>query len=300
MATAQIRSIINNQVDRVIIMAQQKVEEEKQKAIQRIKDEIPTREDIIAMLTSYACEPKAQEIMKGVYEKTDNLLGKLETMSTNAEQTVSKIKAEIDKVSGEVLPYIATVFDIMNGVMLVAKELVRASPAALAASSGPSANGLVIKKTGDGMTMAKVKVKEYSATIAAIKKYTEIVLMVCLEIIGLVASMLLLITRLKTMIVYVRDMLLFYYLKYLSLCENPEIQDSNLANGNTWNTGDGGAGGIDPDGDLNSSEVQERLLQIYQDLIASLEAQGKQEIKEYVKLISSGYLIRFERKIVPL
>ena len=124
--------------------------------------------------------------------------------------------------------------------------------------------------------------------------------MVCLEIIGLVASMLLLITRLKTMIVYVRDMLLFYYLKYLSLCENPEIQDSNLANGNTWNTGDGGAGGIDPDGDLNSSEVQERLLQIYQDLIASLEAQGKQEIKEYVKLISSGYLIRFERKIVPL
>ena len=201
----------------------ERVEEEKQKAIQRIKDEIPTREDIIAMLTSYACEPKAQEIMKGVYEKTDNLLGKLETMSTNAEQTVSKIKAEIDKVSGEVLPYIATVFDIMNGVMLVAKELVRASPAALAASSGPSANGLVIKKTGDGMTMAKVKVKEYSATIAAIKKYTEIVLMVCLEIIGLVASMLLLITRLKTMIVYVRDMLLFYYLKYLSLSNSSII-----------------------------------------------------------------------------
>ena len=275
MAIQQIRNLINNQIETQILKAKAQVKTEAKKEILKLKEKLPTIEDLKAMFLSKACSEAAMKKIEFLYNKLDGILEKLQNISDKIRNKIEDIKNKLKKILEDILPKIEKILGILALAVIVAKVIVRDA------------------------------IKAFTKKIGKITK-------VVTTIIKTIITVLAVITALGDEIAKARDFLLFLYLMYKSQCE-VNLPGGGLTSGtctipeHTTQESCEAAGGIfnNPnqtvlDGNTNLLAIQTQITLLYEDLIEELQLEGKQEVIETITNVMNQYNWRIERKIIPI
>ena len=217
MASTQIRNIINNKIDKVIAQAKSEVKKEGRKETTKIKENLPTPEDLKSKILTPACTSKAQDTIGKIFNNNKKLLDKFKNIIEKAREKMSSLQNKLENIS-TFIDTIKTILTALAGILLALEIVVRVAPAGLAASSGPVANGLVIDRLGKAIDYGKAKIKEYGsltqAILAALPKYLE----KALKVLALVGAAILALNLIITLINKLSAFLEFIYAKYIESC----------------------------------------------------------------------------------
>ena len=312
MAIQSIRNIINNQVEGPILKAKSQVKTEAKKEILKLKEKIPTIEDLKAQFISAACSEAAKKKIEFLYNKIDGLLGKLQNISDKVRNKIEEIKNKLQKILEDILPKIAKILGILAIAIIAAKIIIKIMPAAQAANAGPTTSGLLATKLAAFVEGAKKKIKAFGNAIKAFTKKIEKVTKVVKTIIKTILTVLGIIILLGDQIAKARDFLLFLYLMYKSQCE-VNLPGGGLTSGtctipeHTTQESCESAGGIfnNPnqqvlDGNTDLIHIQTQITLLYEDLIEQLELEGNKEVIETITNTMTQYNWRIERKTIPI
>ena len=309
MAIQQIRNIINNQVEGQILKAKAQVKTEAKKQILKLKEKLPTIEDLKAQFLSMACSEAAKKKVDFLFNKLDGLLEKLQNISDKVRDKIAEIKKKLQKILEDILPKIAKVLGILALAVISAKIIVKVTPAAQAANAGPTTSGLLATKLQSAIDWAKKKITAFGNAIKAFKKKIDKIIKVVKGIITTVFLVLGIIVSLGEMIAKARDFLLFLYLIYKSQCESSADLTSGTCSIPEHTTQEAceDAGGTfnNPnqqvlDGNMDLLSIQAQITALYEDLISQLELEGKREVIETLTNTLKNQIWRIERKIVPI
>ena len=167
MATRKIRNLINNSIDKPISNSKISVKNESKKQIAKIKEQLPNPDDLKSKVISKGCTLNTQSKVQRLYSKNKKHLEKLLNRVEKSKSKLSKIQAKLIEIQ-VTIGIITTILEALADILIGLEIIVRVSPAGLAASSGPAANGLVIKSLSDAIDYAKAKIKEYGGLVQAI------------------------------------------------------------------------------------------------------------------------------------
>jgi len=315
MAIQQIRNLINNQVEGPILKVKSQIKVESNKQILKIKEQIPTKEDLKQQFLTAACSEPIKKKIDNIYNKIDSLLGKLEKFSSNIRSKIEEMKNKLLKILEDILPKIALILGILALAVTVAKAIAKAIPAAEAANTAaPPGSPTLATRLRSTYDKAKTKIKAYGDAIKAFNKKIEKVTKVVTTIISTIFSVLTIIVLVGDKISLMRAFLLFLYLKFKSNCEiNDPSGGGGLQSGTCSVPGHTSqnacieAGGIwnNPnqeilDGNMDLLSVQNQITLLYEELIKELELDGKTEIVETITNVVNQYNWKVERKTIPI
>ena len=312
MAVQQIRNLINNQVESPILKAKSQIKTEAKKEVLKLKEKLPTIEDLKSQFLTMACSEAAKKKIEWLYNKIDGLLEKLENISDKIRKKIEEIKNKLQKILEGILPKITQILGILAIAVIAAKIIVKVTPAAQAANSGPTTSGYLATKLADIVKWAKDKIRLFDNAIKAFRKKIEKITKIVKTIITTVFSVLGIITLLGGEIGKARDFLLFLYLRYKSICElssppNALTSVTCTISGYTTKESCEAAGGIfnNPneqilEGNTALIDIQTQITLLYYDLIKQLELEGKKEIIEIITNNVTNYDIKHERKIITI
>ena len=229
MSSTAIRNLINNNIDKVIVRAKSEVKKESRKQVTKLKEKIPTPEELKQKFVTTACSEKAQAKVEKLFEKNKNLLDKLLNKLNQSKEKLSELDSKLNKIRG-VIDKIKDILAIIAGILIALEIIVRVAPAGLAASSGPAASGIIIDRLGKAIDYGKAKIKEYGsltqALLANLPKYLE----KALAVIALIATAIIALNTLIALINKLKTFLEFIYGKYIENCTI--ANQSPIDNGN--------------------------------------------------------------------
>ena len=229
MSSTAIRNLINNNIDKVIVRAKSEVKKESRKQVTKLKEKIPTPEELKQKFVTTACSEKAQAKVEKLFEKNKNLLDKLLNKLNQSKEKLSELDSKLNKIRG-VIDKIKDILVIIAGILIALEIIVRVAPAGLAASSGPAASGIIIDRLGKAIDYGKAKIKEYGsltqALLANLPKYLE----KALAVIALIATAIIALNTLIALINKLKTFLEFIYGKYIENCTI--ANQSPIDNGN--------------------------------------------------------------------
>ena len=178
MSTQVIRNLLNNQVDSVIAKAKIKAREEGKKQLNKLKNQIPTPQEITEKLKTDIDEASCSEKGKEKFQqKHDDIQAKLDNIKGALDAGISKLTAleeGLNKIVGPagVLDKIKKMPEILNPIVSSLNVVVQVAsalivgvgfiPPPFTAPSGP----LILAKDASGI--AKGVVSEFSFLIEAI------------------------------------------------------------------------------------------------------------------------------------
>ena len=312
MAVQAIRNIINSQIEGQILKAKAQVKTEAKKEILKLKEKLPTIEDLKAQFLSMACSEAAKKKIEFLYNKLDGLLEKLQNISDKIRNKIEEIKNKLQKIIENILPNIEKILGILALAVIAAKIIIKVTPAAQIANSGPTTSGYLATKLQSLVDKAKKKIKAFGDAIKAFTKKIGKITKVVTTIIKTIITVLAVITALGDEIAKARDFLLFLYLMYKSQCE-VNLPGGGLTSGtctipeHTTQESCESAGGIfnNPnqqvlDGNTDLIHIQTQITLLYEDLIEQLELEGNKEVIETITNTMTQYNWRIERKTIPI
>jgi hypothetical protein len=264
MATQQIRNLINNSIDKPISNAKLEVKKEGKKQVAKIKEQLPSPEELKSKVLSSACTPNMQNKVAKLFEKHKKLLGRLDKKLTKSREKLQGISEKLTKVQTTVT-LISGILSAIAEILIGLEVIVRVSPAGLAASSGPAANGLVIKSLSDAIDYAKAKIKEYGGLTQTILLMLPKYLAKAAAILGVINLYLMALDKLYLLVQKLIAYLEFIYLKYIQKC--------TVADQTPIST----EGEINEDlliGAENVSELADQMTSFYNDLLDTLSQRG--------------------------
>ncbi len=315
MATAQIRNLINTQIDKQIYKAKKDLRNQGTKQIQKVKERLPSKEELKEKLISNSCNPKSQDKMTKLYDKLIKLINNLLKIPEKGLKVVRNIDKKLKKIRDKIIPKIQKILDFLNSKVIPALlVVVIAAEIALAASSGPAANGRIIDKMGEKKRLILGKIKEYAklaATMIAalnpiifmIDKLFNIMEVVIATIQGIIA----LIKKLKTFIIF----LFRNYIKKCNIADQSPISTDENGIGT-------GIGTVNPNlldeqiqiaidkaatGTLtatDSKDINDKMTILYNDLLEDLKEDGQTKIIERLTQTENDLRTSYEVKIVPI
>jgi len=313
MAVQQIRNLVNNQVENPILKAKSQVKTEAKKEITKLKEKIPTIEDLKSQFLVAACSEPIKKKIDWLYDKVDRLLETLENISDKVRKKLEDMKNKLLKILEDILPKILDILVVLGIAVLAAKIITKITPAAQAGNSvAPPGSPTLATKLQSALDWAKRKIKYFNEAIKAFKKKIQKVTKVINTIIKTVFSVVGIIVLLGDQIKQARAFLLFLYLMFKSQCEinlpGGGLQSGTCSVGNhTTQAACEAAGGIwnNPNqqvlnGNTNLLFVQAQITNLYENLIKELELEGKTEIVETITNTVTNYDWKHERKIIPI
>ena len=110
MASTIIRNLLNNNIDKVIVRAKSEVKKESRKQVTKLKEKIPTPEELKQKFVTTACSEKAQAKVEKLFEKNKNLLDKLLNKLNQSKEKLSELDSKLNKIRG----VIDKIKDILN------------------------------------------------------------------------------------------------------------------------------------------------------------------------------------------
>ena len=260
MSSTAIRNLINNSIDKPIFKAKVDVQKEGRKKITKLKEQIPTTEDLKNKFTTNACSLKSQEKIFNLYKKTDNSLKKLLRRLESSKEKLTGNENQLNKIN-QVIETIAIILAVIAGIIIALEIIVRAAPAGLAASTGPAANGTIINALGNAIDYGKAKIEEYgsltNAITANLPKYLEKALKILAIIGAAILALNALISLIEKLMLYIQ----FLYAKYVENCTI--ANQSPINNDGTLN-----------EDLLNDNNVIDELAIFYNDLLIGLSEGG--------------------------
>ena len=307
MATAVIRNLINSQIDKQLYKVKGELRNQGTKQIQKVKEKLPNKEELKEKLISNSCERKAQDKMTKIYDKLIKLIDNLLKIPTKGLEKLKNIDKKLKKIRDVIIPKIQAVLDFLNKVVVPALLIVViAAEIALAASSGPIANGKVIDAMSEKKKLILGKVKEYAklgiTIIAALNPITFMIekLFSIMEIaIIAVKSLIALIKKLK-------DFIIFLFRNYIKKCNvanqtpisNDGSVNADLLEAQIQAAIDKAATGTLSNND--SKNISDKMSILYNDLLEDLKENGKTKIIERLIRTKDDIKTSYEVITVPL
>jgi hypothetical protein len=319
MSTQVIRNLLNSQVDAVLSKAKQKVREEGKKQLRKLKQQIPTPQELTDKLkTDINQDSCSTEGQMKFNEKLDETQAKIDTLKTAIDQGISTLETTnetLNKVVGpdgvlekiKVMPQVLNpVVTSLNIVSQAASTLITAVGFIPPPSTFPAGPQIIAK---DAAKVASGTVSELSSLMNAIPNMINTYASKANSILGLIDS------ALKNLL-FLKDKLdkLIAYLQYqklkfgedcntllnsgnsgLGVCSCPEYttQPECEAAGCIWTQNGGNGIGATIDGnnipninDLTLNQLIDHLQNLYGNILEELQSQGDTKAIEKIYIIN--------------
>lgn len=294
MSTQVIRNLLNNQVDSVIIKAKNKVKEEGKKQLNKLKQQIPTPQEIQDNLSTDintdSCSPEGQQKFK---DKHDNTLSKIDSIKKALDRginTLENLKESLDKILGSagVLSKIEEFPQVLNPTVSTLEVIVQAASAIITGvgfipppSTFPAGPQIIAK---DAAKVASGTISEFSQLINSIPDMINIYKSKANSVLGMIDSSLknlyILKDKLDKLIAYSK----FIELKFAEDCED-------LLDGGNSGVGNGLGGFVDGNqinniNDLTLEQLIAATQEVYGNILDNLIAQGDSKAVERIYIIN--------------
>jgi hypothetical protein len=306
MATSQIRNLINTQIDKQLYKAKGDLRNQGTKQIQKVKERLPDKEELKEKLISNACNKKAQDKMTKIYEKLIKLLDNLIKLPEKGLKKVQDIDKKLKKIRDKIIPKIEKVLDFLKDKVIPALLIVViAAEIALAASSGPAANGKVIDVMGEKKRLILGKIKEYAKLTATIIAALPAVLKMVEKLFSIMEVVIKVIQGIIALIKKLKDFIIFLFRNFIKECnvanqtpiENGEV-NPNLLDEQLQAAIDKAARGTLTATD--SKNISDKMSLMYNDLLEDLKEEGQTKIIERLIQTEKDLRTSYEVKTVPI
>ena len=183
MSSQAIRNIINNNIRRVITEVKKKALQEGYKKIIELKEKLLTPEEITKILTADinkdSCSLDGKEKFEEKVKNLSEILTDIDTLAQSGHKILQDLEDKIGTISTKVeLPEpgpvekIKTITDAIKKLTDILQYVIMAAPAVLSSQTSVAGagaiSGTVIVNTSNGVTLAKVKILEYSNLFSAL------------------------------------------------------------------------------------------------------------------------------------
>tara|TARA_R110002167_G_scaffold1065_3_gene4634 strand:+ start:288 stop:1214 length:927 start_codon:yes stop_codon:yes gene_type:complete len=307
MATAVIRNLINSQIDKQLYKVKGELRNQGTKQIQKVKEKLPNKEELKEKLISNSCERKAQDKMTKIYDKLIKLIDNLLKIPTKGLEKLKNIDKKLKKIRDVIIPKIQAVLDFLNKVVVPALLIVViAAEVALAASSGPVANGKVIDAMSEKKKLILGKVKEYAKLgITIIAALNPIIFMIE-KLFSIMEVAIMAVKTLIAIIKKLKDFIIFLFRNYIKKCNvanqtpisNDGSVNADLLEAQIQAAIDKAATGTLSNND--SKNISDKMSILYNDLLEDLKENGKTKIIERLIRTKDDIKTSYEVITVPL
>jgi len=307
MATAVIRNLINTQIDKQLYKAKKDLRNQGTKQVQKVKEKLPGKEELKEKLISNSCNKKAQDKMTRIYEKLVKLLDNLIKIPEKGLKKIKNIDKKLKKIRDKIIPKIEKILDFLDKFVVPALLIVViAAEIALAASSGPAANGKFIIFMGEKRKLILGKIKEYSklaltiiASLPSIVKAIEKLFSIMEVVIKAIQGIIALIKKLKDFVVF----LFRNYIKKCNVADQTPIDNDGNINPNLLDEQIQAAIDKAASGTLvatDTTNIKDKMTLMYNDLLEDLKEEGKTKIIERLIQTENDLQTSYEVKTVPI
>ena len=304
MATAQIRNLINSQIDKQLYKAKQDLRNEGTKQIQKVKEKLPNKEEVKGEFISEACSLKAQDKMTKKYEKLIKLLDNLIKLPEKGLKKLRKIDKKLKKIRDKIIPKIQALLDFLSKVVVPALLIiVIAAEIALAFSSGPAANGKVIDLMGEKKRLILGKIKEFAKLTLTIIASLPPILLVIEKLFSSMEIVIKAVQGIISLIQKLKDFIIFLYRNYIKKCnisnqtpvENGEVNPDLLDEQIQVSIDKAASGTLTA---TDTTNIKDKMTLMYNDLLEDLKDQGKTKIIE--RLIQTENDLRTSYRVITV
>jgi predicted PurR-regulated permease PerM len=293
MATRQIRNLINR-MDKEIFSIENKLDEEKQKRVSKIKENVPNKEEIKQKFTTTACSPIAQKRIEQIYNKLHNKIGKLENIGESGKEKLNNLLSKINKIKDKILPKIESVLEFLKTyvvpiliVAIILAEVILNLPARYT-------TGRAIKFLISKIDKAKTKIKEYLGLAKTILKYIPKYVAKALLIIGAIGAIIAILSGILAFMKKMKAFLEYLYLKYVKKCtisnQTPIDSDGNI-NEDTL---------VDNITDNDMPGIIDTMTTLYNDLLEDLKDNNQTQVIERLTNTKFGFRTSYEVKTISI
>ena len=305
MASAVIRNLINSQIDKQLYKVKGELRNQGTKQIQKVKEKLPNKEELKEKLTSNACERKAQDKMTKIYDKLIKLIDNLLKIPTKGLEKLKNIDKKLKKIRDVIIPKIQAVLDFLNKIVIPALLIVViAAEIALAASSGPVANGKVIDAMSEKKKLILGKIKEYAKLGITIIAALNPIMFMIEKLFSIMEIAIMAVKSLIAMIKKLKDFIIFLFRNYIKKCNvadqtpisNDGSVNANLLEAQIQASIDKAATGTLSNND--SKNISDKMAILYNDLLEDLKENGKTKIIE--RLIRTQDDINTSYKVITV
>ena len=259
--------------EEVRIRVEQEIEEIKQK----ILEQLPTKEELIELLTSFACSPEAQKAMKALYDSIKDIIAFAKDLAGPVLEGLNYLVEKGEQIKegirelGENLLKFTTIIAIIAAVIVLLRGILftlALIPPPFTIPYGilaPIDN--LAKKIGNIVDVfVSILIDSIPETLAA---FGNLIVKITAQVTGFVATVLGLIATIEA----IERALEALYLKYLQICNTVPTgtDDQGLLNG----------------GDDVANYSNAEIDKYYDDTLASLRASGNDEVIE--KIYSANF-----------
>lgn len=231
-----IRSIISNDVDGSLYEVKEDLKKQaKSYAIQRVKEELPTEQEIIDKILEKSCDIQVMNIVKETKINLESVLNKAKNTLEISIKKLEKLKKKTDKVL-ESLTNISVLLVIFQTLITALEILIAAAKISLLAFTGIFASGAATARISKEINKAEGVILKYSGAIKTYSNYALRVVNVIISIFNFIPIILDIFMQLKSLVERFLTLLVFYFEKYIIKCVPGGI-------------------GTDNEGNLNQSEI---------------------------------------------
>ena len=313
MSTQVIRNLLNSQVDSVLSKAKQKVREEGKKQLTKLKQQIPTPQELTDKLKTDinedSCSPEGKDKFNQKLEETQQKVDNLKTAIDKGISTLESTKEALNKIVGPdgVLEKIKAMPQVLNPVVTslnivthVASTLITGVGFIPPPSTFPAGPQILAK---DAAKVASGTVSELSSLMNAIPNMIDTYTSKATSILGSIDTALNNLLMLKDKIDKLIAYLQYQKLKFdedcnnllnsgdsgLGVCSCPEFTTKSEceAAGCTWSTeGQVDGNNIPNINDLTLNQLLDHLQNLYGSILEGLKAQGDDKAIEKIYVIN--------------
>ena len=304
MATAQIRNLINTQIDKQLYRIKGDLRNEGTKQVQKVKEKLPNKEEIKGKLTSEACSLKAQDKMTKIYEKLIKLLDNLKKIPEKGLKKLNNIDTKLKKIRDKIIPKIQAVLDFLEKFIVPALLIVViACEIALATSAGLFANGKVIDFLSEKKKLILGKIKEYSKLTLTIIASLPPILLLIEKLFSIMEVVIKAVQGIISVIQKLKDFIVFLYRNYIKKCnianqtpiENGEINPDVLEEQIQAAINKAASGTLTA---TDTTNITDKMTLMYNDLLEDLREEGKTKIIE--RLIQTENDLRTSYRVITV
>ena len=307
MSATTIRNLINSQIDKQLYTAKKDLRNQGTKQVQKVKEKLPSKDELKEKLISSSCERKAQDKMTKIYDKLIRLLDNLQKIPQKGLDKVKNIDKKLKKIRDKIIPKIEKILEIISDVLVPALLIVViACEVALAISSGLAASGKVIDFMGEKKRLILGKVKEYAKLALTIVAILPAILMAIEKLFSIMEIVMVAIKSLIEVIKKLKDFVVFLFRNFIKKCNvanqselsNDGSVNSNLLEEQIQISIDKAAAGTLTA--TNTKDIKDKMTTLYNDLLEDLKEEGKTKIIERLIRTEDDLQTSYEVKTVPL
>ena len=273
----KVLGFVQGKIDGQLIKLKKKAKEEGKKKILKLRDKLPSEEQLKQKLKQKSCSPGNRSKMERIYKKMKRFLEGLKNAINRALKLLGFLKGLIDMI-GKLLKIILTILGILLAILIVLSILIFVAKIVVKFLGGTFTGGLI-----DFLSRAIVKAEafrdKWKGHIKVAKKWCQDKFKKYIRpIIDVLTKAILAVTGILGIINFLLSILEMLYVMTLQKCA---IEENKL--GADTNTQDGGTDGEGTGANQANAALALINASTPEEIIGRLAQTGNQEYIHYIK-----------------